>query len=219
MRHLRLVALGLLGLVAPATLDAQILADYDYEDLAFRGVGVDWGYVWPNKVESTPTYGLRFDFGYLGPGLRIVPSIQYWSSTVQAEELDRLAGQLSSLPTAGTISAGDLGPIDWNNLTIGLDGQFVWTTPLEVFAYLGLGAGLHVMNGSGNAIEGTFVEDLLDTATAGLAASAGLEYSPIERVRLYTEARYTLLSDIRYPGIRIGGAFMLPREPAALEPR
>lgn len=219
MKHFRLLAFGLIGLAAPATLEAQLLADYDYEDLAFRGIGFDWGYVWPNKVEATPAYGLRADFGYLGPGVRIVPSLQYWSSTVEPDELGQLASHLSRLPGAGTILVDALGPIDWNDLSLNLDGQFVWATPVQLFTYLGLGVGLHIMNGSGNVIDDTFIEDLLDTTTAGLSASAGVEYAAMRRLRLYTEARYTLLSDIHYPGIRIGGAYMLPTGSAALEGR
>jgi hypothetical protein len=30
------------------------------------------------------------------------------------------------------------------------------------------------------------------------------------RLRIYGEARYTLVSDVRYPGIRLGAALMLP---------
>ena len=60
-----------------------------------------------------------------------------------------------------------------------------------------------------------FIEDLLDSTNAGLAFMGGVELQPVPRLRVYGEARYTLASDIRYPGIRIGAALMLPGQPAA----
>ena len=32
---------------------AQSLADYDYTNLKFRGIGVEWGYLWPTRVDAT----------------------------------------------------------------------------------------------------------------------------------------------------------------------
>jgi hypothetical protein len=39
---------------------------------------------------------------------------------------------------------------------------------------------------------------------------AGMEFQVAPRLRLYGEARYTLVTDIRYPGVRLGGSLMLP---------
>jgi len=91
--------LALLAAMAlPTAGRAQALADYDYENLSFQGFGFDLGYIWPNKVEPTVQYGLRFDLGFLGPGVRIVPSVSYWSSELKASELGRLADQFNRLP-------------------------------------------------------------------------------------------------------------------------
>ena len=46
--------------------------------------------------------------------------------------------------------------------------------------------------------------------TAGAAALAGVEFAPHPWVRIYSELRYSLLSDVRYPGIRIGAAMAVP---------
>jgi hypothetical protein len=35
---------------------------------------------------------------------------------------------------------------------------------------------------------------------------AGFELQPLPRLRIYGEARYTLVSDVRYPGLRVGAA-------------
>ncbi|MBI4543751.1 MAG: hypothetical protein HY703_00975 [Gemmatimonadetes bacterium] len=220
MNRCWLAALCLIGLL-PAALGAQGLEDYDYENLSFRGLGFDYAFLWPNKVETTPAYSLRLDLGYLGPGVRIAPSISYWSSTLKGEEVVRLAEQLNRLPALEqrnvTIRAEELGSVDWSDLSLALDGHFVWTTALGVFTYIGAGAGVHALNGRGRAIDDTFVEDLLDSITAGVAAMAGVEYQPLDRFRLYAEARYTLLNDIQYGALRIGGALMLPAgQPAAV---
>jgi hypothetical protein len=69
---------------------------------------------------------------------------------------------------------------------------------------------LHALNGQGDFIGSTFVEDLLDSTAAGVALMGGLEVQALPRLRLYGEARYTVASDVRYPGLRIGGALMLP---------
>jgi hypothetical protein len=74
----------------------------------------------------------------------------------------------------------------------------------------GRNVGLHALNGRGDAIADTFIEDLLDSTAAGLALLGGAEYELAPRLRVYGELRYTLLSDVRYPGIRLGAALMLP---------
>ena len=40
---------------------------------------------------ATPTFSLRLDLGYLGPAVRIAPTISYWSSDFKRSELGRLA--------------------------------------------------------------------------------------------------------------------------------
>lgn len=201
-------------ILAPAAAHGQTLEDYDYENLSFRGVGLDAGYIWPNKVRSTPSYGLRVDLGYLGPGLRVVPSLTYWSSQLKREELDRLAEQLSSLEALRNrgvvVDGSDLGVVDWSGLALGLDGQYVWVMPGGFLTYLGAGFTAHMLNATGTGIEDTFVEDALDALSAGLTGLAGIEAEPVRRLRIFGELRYTLLSDLRYPGVRIGASFMLP---------
>jgi opacity protein-like surface antigen len=197
---------------------AQSLADYDYANLSFRGAGLDYGFIWPSKVEATSLFSLRLDLGYLGPGVRISPSVSYWSSTFKQGELARLAEQLNRLPALQErdvmIEPGELGTIELSDLSFSVDAHLVWTTPVRVITYLGAGVALHVLNGSGTAVGGTFVEDLLDSTPAGVAAMAGAELQPFRRFRLYAETRYNLLSDVRYPGLRVGGAFMLPQRVA-----
>jgi hypothetical protein len=220
MRYQKLLFTMLL-LCAPANAGAQTLADYDYENLTFRGIGFDYGFIWPSKVASTPSYTIRLDLGFLGPGVRIAPHLSYWSSDMRGTELDRLADQINRLPPLQdqgvTLTAEDLGDIKWSDLSIGVDAHMMWTTPINLLTYVGVGAALHALNGHGEFIESTFVEDLLDSTAAGVAVMAGLEYQVLPRLRLYGEARYTLVTDIRYPGIRVGASLMLPPRAASAQ--
>jgi opacity protein-like surface antigen len=207
--RLRSILVAAFLVLAPAAASAQTLADYDYENLSFRGIGVDYGWVWPNKVEPAHTWGLRLDLGFLGPAVRIAPSVTYWSSRMKRSELERFAHQLRQLPGV-SIDADDLGVIDWGDLAFSVDAQGVFTVPGNVILFAGGGIGIHALNGSGSAVDDTFIEDLLDTVAAGFAVMAGAEYEPIRHLRVYGEGRYALTSDVRYPQVRIGAAFMLP---------
>jgi len=209
------------GVAAPAA--AQDIADYDYENLSFRGVGFDWGFIWPTKVTSTATYSVRADLGFLGPSVRIMPRLTYWSSEMEQPEIERLATQFNRLLEARNsderISADDLGEIQWRDLSLALDAHVVWTVPTGLFTYAGVGGAAHVMNGSGRFINGTFVEDLLDSVTAGLDFMAGAEWQVTDRLRWYGEARYSWTSDVRYPGLRVGAMYMLPQGSATQSER
>ena len=212
-RTARIAGMLVLLLLPPFAAAAQSLADYDYENLRFRGVGADIGWIAPNRVDATTAYAVRFDLGYLGPAVRIVPTISYWSSTLKRSELERFANRLEQIPVLRdqnvSIRASDLGTIEWSDVGLGLDAHVVWTTPVRLLTYVGAGFGLHVMNGRGSAVQGTFIEDLLDSTPAALSIMGGLEYEPVARLRLYGEGRYTLQSDLRYPTVRLGAAVML----------
>jgi hypothetical protein len=199
------VASGPAAMQAPA----QTLADYDYVNLEFRGVGLDLGHLWADKVRNTTLYSVRVDLGYLGPGVRIIPSISYWRSEFTSQELDRLAARIGETAGVGELTGEDLGPIQWSDLSLSLDGHFVWNTPFRILTFLGAGFGLHAMNGQGDAIRGTFVEDLLDSIAASLAPIAGFEFEPVSRLRVYTEGRYTIMNSIQYVSARAGLQFML----------
>lgn len=215
----KLFVFVLAAMAGTQSVQAQTLADYDYENLTFRGIGADYGYIWPTKVESTDHYSIRLDLGFLGPALRISSSVSYWSSSLKVQELQRLADRLEQLPALQAqgvdLTASDLGRVSWSDLAVSVDANMMWTVPLDIITYLGGGIGLHALNGRGSSIEDTFVEDLLDSTSPSIALSAGAEYQIIERLRIYAEGRYTLLSDIRYPGVRAGLSIMLPGRPAA----
>ncbi|HSG47630.1 MAG TPA: hypothetical protein VLA43_07465 [Longimicrobiales bacterium] len=200
-------------LLAAAPISAQGLAEYDYDQLSLRGIGFEVGYLFPDKVEDTPQYGMRFDLGYLGPGFRILPRVAYFSSTMTAREVSKLETRVAELvfeqnPLA-PVPTVDLGIVDWSAVTVGVDGQFVWRVPFGILTYLGAGFAAHFQNGDGDAIAGTFVEDLLDSTVAGMNVHAGIEVPVTRMMRAYGDARYEFLGDLRFPAVRVGIQLMI----------
>lgn len=214
IRGVRWAAVAALAMtVAARPAAGQDLADFDYENLAFRGIGVEIGRIFPTRVEPTTSYGMRLDLGYLGPGLRLTPTISYWSSRMKDSEVGKLEDRVQELvnrelPPDTPPATVDLGEIEWSDLVLGLDGHLVWAVPFNLLTYLGAGVAAHVENGSGELIRGTFVEDLLDSVTAGFNFHAGLEYPMSDAFRLYGVARYEILGDLQYGEFRMGAQFM-----------
>lgn len=207
--EIRALAAGLAllasGLVVPSQATAQDLADFDYENLSFRGIGVIGSFIFPSTVESTEAIGVRVDMGYLGPGVRIVPTLSYWSSRLERDEVRALEESLERLVPSATV---DLGTIDRSDLVLGLDAHVVWRVRYGFLTYMGSGAAVHFLNGGGEAVDGTFVEDLLDSVSAGFNLHGGIEYPLGPRVRALAEGRVEVLGDLYYPELRFGLQFM-----------
>lgn len=198
-------------LTLPASLSAQEIADIDYEHLSFRGFGFDWGYMYPDRVEPTATYALRFDMGYAGPGLRIVPSLTYWKSPFEASKVTEFAERIADLvaaQTGGPPPTLDLGTIEYSDVALGLDGHVVWKTPFRLLTFGGLGVSAHFLNGSGPAIDGTFIDEQFDSVEPGFNLHLGGELPLNERFRIYGVGRYEVMPDDRYFHVRVGWQLM-----------
>jgi hypothetical protein len=206
--------LASLLLLLPSVLVSQAWEDFDYEDLEFRGVGIEGGQVWPARVEPTRLVGIRVDLGYAGPRVRISPHARYWSSQLRSEEVERLAEQIILVcerqvdaPCPETL---DLGEVHLSNLELATDAHFVLLPARRLTPYVGGGLSVHLLNGRGDFIDGTFVEDLLDTLSPGLGAVAGLNVLLAESLQVGVEARFMLASDVRYGSVSAGGVWFLP---------
>ena len=210
------IAATVAGLVAASVVPwqarAQDLADYDYENLSFRGISFDLGYLYADNVEDTRTLGVRLDLGFLGPGFRLMPGVTYWESTLAQTEVDQFETRLGALTAdqGGIIPPDgfDLGVIDRKDIVIGLDGHYVWAVPLNLFFSTGVGMSVHVLNGSGTSIDGTFVEDLLDSVSAGFNLHAALEYPVADRIRIHAGSKVEILGDLNYFEFRGGLTFI-----------
>ena len=212
--------------VAPRGAEAQAVVDYDYENLSFRGISFDVGHLSADNVSNTTTLGVRFDLGFLGPGFRLTPGVTYWESTLARAQVNRFENRLGLLnqTQGGTAPQGgfDLGVIDRSDVIVTLDGEYVWAVPYDMFFSTGVGVSAHFLNGSGPAIDGTFVEDLLDSASAGFNLHAALEYPLAERVRIYGGSKVEVLGDLNYFEFRAGltfiwGELVEGRDPVTLE--
>jgi hypothetical protein len=203
-------ALAFLCLLVPRGASGQELADLDYTHLGFRGFGIDWGYLWPTRIEPTGGVGLRFDMGYAGPGLRIVPSVSYWSSPLEQAEVTELEDRIEALifEQTGLLAPLSLGRISWRDVAVGVDAHIVWDSLLDILTFGGFGVTAHVLDGKGDAINGTFIDDLLDSVTAGFNLHVGAEYPLTSRVRIYSVGKYEVLSDFQYFTARVGWQIM-----------
>jgi hypothetical protein len=103
----------------------------------------------------------------------------------------------------------DLGTIEYSDFILSMDSHFVWSIPLDLLTFAGGGLSLHVMDGDGEAIQGTFVEDLLDSVKPGFNLHGGLEYPVSDGFRVYGLGRYELMEDLRYFEVRFGLQVML----------
>jgi hypothetical protein len=197
--------------VIPAAAAGQDIADIDYEHLSFRGFGFDFGYLWPDRVEPTQSFAARFDLGYAGPGLRIMPSVSYWSSRLERGEILEFSSRVADLvadQTGGPRPTLDLGIIEYSDVVLGLDAHVVWEMPLDLLTFGGLGVSAHFLNGDGESINGTFVEDLLDSVAPGFNLHFGMEYPVTNSMRLYSVGRYELMPDLQYMQVRVGWQIM-----------
>ncbi len=200
------IALAALSWPPAGRLSAQELADYDYENLSFRGLGVSAGVIYPNKLERAVSYNVRVDMGFLGPQFRLVPHLSYWRSDFNRDELSDLELRLRDLirrSQEGPAPEVDLGVLTWSDLAVAADAEYVspWGAHVESFA--GTGIAFHLMRGSGEAIRDTFVEDLLNRLTPGLNVHAGLA-ALVAGLRVSVQARWEIMDDLSYFDFRAG---------------
>lgn len=205
----------LAALAAPGAAPAQSLEDYDYENLAFRGVGLELGGIWPLGVERTLLLAARADLGYLGPHVRIVPRIAFWSSSLREGVVDELRENVLSLcREQGSDCVREFGEVRVSDLVLSVDAHYTWPAWSGLLPYTGTGFGIHLLNGQGELIDDTFVEDLLDAITPGINLIAGTELPLGSRLRLFTEARGVLATDLQYAALVAGGSWTIPTPPA-----
>jgi hypothetical protein len=199
-----------------ATASAETRRSFGVDSLAFRGLAADAGRIWPLRIEPTTIVELRADLGPVSPNVRLVPTLSFWASRFHPAEVRRLARQIEKVCAAqhGTdCPALDLGEVNVSDLSLGLDAQVTLRQRGRLIPYFSLGGAMHLLNGQGDAIDGTFVEGLLDAIAPGIQAAGGVEVPLGSALRLYGEGRAVLGSDVRYVGLMVGGSWRLPVAP------
>jgi hypothetical protein len=91
-----------------------------------------------------------------------------------------------------------------------LDLQYVMPAG-RLTGFAGVGLGIHFRNGSGSAIDGTFVEDALDTIDASLNLSLGAQVQVIRELALTLGLRGALSSDLMTGALLAGLMYRVPR--------
>ncbi|HWC74326.1 MAG TPA: hypothetical protein VG454_10360 [Gemmatimonadales bacterium] len=186
--------------------------------MRLSGVQLDLGVLGANQLTGTTVGGLRLDFGHIAPQVRLLLGLSYFKSHFDDHTLNKFKQAIDSIVTdpsgddsiqLGTISLGDIiGDVDF---------QFVFPQGHGITAYIGTGVSVHVRNGSGAAINGTFVEDALDVVTAGLNGTVGFEFNLTRALRFTVDGRGVLSSGLQTASLRTGLMYRLPagRAPAA----
>jgi hypothetical protein len=192
----------------PDRLPAQkILEQFSSDNLRLTALQVDVGPLGGSNIRGTLAGGLRLDYGFVAPKVRVLLGLSYFRADFGAAARQRFEERLRSIVTD---PSGDdtinLGRMRWSDVTGDLDLQFVVPQGHAVTAYLGLGVGVHVRNGSGSAIKGTFVEDALDEITAGLNGTIGAEIGA-RHWRLTVDARGVLSSGLSTMSLRTGAMY------------
>lgn len=205
--------LFVLALLAPAPLQAQgFLDQFSYEGLRLSGIGLEVGGVVSDRLETDLTGGLTVDYGYIAPNMRVLFGLSYFRARFHDDEIRRFESRLEALvsnPPPGF--AITIGPITWTDYAGSLDLQYVFTPDRRIRPYMGGGLALHVRDGDGSAISGTFVEDALDTIDAGLVASAGLEIVVVPSLFFTTGVRGEATGELRTLVGRAGLMFRIPQ--------
>jgi hypothetical protein len=189
---------------------------FGVDSLAFRGVAADVGRIWPLRIQATTIINLRADLGPVTPRVRLVPVLSFWASRFHASEVRRLAKQIEKVCAEQhgiDCPALDLGEVRVSDVSLGMDAQVALRPRGSVRPYVALGGAIHLLNGQGDAIDGTFVEGLLDAIAPGLDAAAGVELPLGRALRLFSEGRAVLGSDTRYVGVSVGASWRLPVAP------
>lgn len=208
-----LTSVPIVAASAAAPLDGQGLEQYDYANLRLRGVGGELFLVSPNDHDEAVGFGLRLDLGFLGPHVRVMPRFAFWDSEIEEEEVERLETKLEDVVAEQNPDLPrpviELGAIDREAYLGGVDIHWVPLITEPVRPYLGVGGEVYLLNGTGDAIEDTFVEDGLDLLTAGVSAVLGLEVQVQGGLTLYGDVRGALVADVRNVSVTAGVAYMV----------
>lgn len=195
-----------------AQLSAQgVLNEFSYENLRLSGIQLDVGVLGANQLTGATVGGLRLDFGRIAPRVRLLLGLSYFKSEFDQESRTKFEQAIDSIVidpsgddtiNVGRIALGDfVGDIDF---------QYVFPQGHGITAYVGTGLSIHLRNGSGSTINGTFVEDALDVVTAGLNGTIGFEFNLTRAIRFTLEGRGVLSSGLQTASLRTGLMYRLP---------
>lgn len=212
-----IAAAGIALASSPGTLPAQgsLFERLNLDRLQLSEIGVATGPTRPSQTVSTSLFALHADYGEIAPRWRVVFTATYWNSRFTDEVVQRFVDSLAlSIDDPTSDATIRTSTIDVSDIAITVDLHWTPLPPGPVRAYLGGGAGAHVINAEGRLINGTFVERALDNITGGVAGVAGVDLTILNRVILGMQARFDLLSGTRFASLRAGVSYRFPGAPA-----
>jgi hypothetical protein len=194
----------------PNRLTAQgVLNQFSYDNLRLSGIQLDAGLLGASDLTGATVGGLRIDYGRIAPRVRLLLGLSYFHSKFDQQAINRFERRLDSIVNPSTPDNINLGRISLSDLVGDVDFQLVFPQGHGVTAYLGTGVSIHVRNGSGAAINGTFMEDALDVITAGLNGTMGFEFNLSPAWRFTVDGRGVLSSGLRTVSLRTGIMYRL----------
>jgi hypothetical protein len=187
-------------------LTAQgVLNQFSYDNLRLSGIQVDVGVLGASELKGALVGGVRLDYGNIAPRVRVLLGVSYFRSEFDRNARTRFEDRIRQFVTdPSQDDIIDVGRIFWSDLTGDLDLQYVFPQGKTATAYIGTGLSLHLRNGSGAAIDGTFVEDALDEISAGLNGMLGVEFHLAPAWRLTFDGRGMISSGLSTVSLRWG---------------
>jgi len=195
-----------LSIVPSFQISAQgVLNQFSYDNLRFSGIQIDAGPLGSSQLTGTITAGLRIDYGMIAPHVRVLLGLSYFRSQFDNQARARFEQRIRQFVID---PAGDdtirVGRIFWSDLTADLDFQYAIPQGRGIMTYIGVGTSVHLRNGSGGFIKGTFVEDALDEVSAGFNMSAGAEFALSKAWRFTIDGRGVVSSGLSTVSLRSG---------------
>lgn len=207
---LECVLLLLLSSIPTVQLSAQgVLNQFSYENLRVSGIQLDLGVLGASELTGATVAGVRVDYGRIAPRVRLLLGLSYFRSRFDQQSLRRFEERLDSIVNPGTNDSINVGRISLGDLVGDVDFQLVFPQGSGITAYVGAGVSIHLRNGSGAVINGTFVEDALDVITAGVNGTMGFEFNLSPAWRFTIDGRGMLSSGLRTASLRTGIMYRL----------
>jgi hypothetical protein len=182
-----------------------VLRQFSYDNVRLSAIQADIGALGSSELTGAVVGGLRLDYGRIAPRIRVLLGASYFRSEFDGQARARFEQRLRQFVID---PSGDdtirVGRIFWSDITADLDLQYVLPQGRGITTYVGLGASVHLRNGSGSAINGTFVEDALDEISAGFNASVGAEFALSRVWRFTLDGRGVVSSGLSTISLRSG---------------
>lgn len=182
-RNILMITAALVVVMAPAAM-AQT-------DLGLKGVGAAIGFVSPEHLDGTFSFGALADLGTLAPNIKLEPRLDYWSWSKSDMGVDSKA----------------------HDVALGARGKYFFemkNSSLHPFAGAGLAfhfVGSEVSTPAGGGLPAMTVND--SETKLGLDLGGGLSTPITPRADLLSEVWYGFVSDVNQFSLRVGVSYKL----------